>query len=69
MPIKETEREMRSWADHQGWRMQRRGGRLLMYNRRDDDLGKRHSFKTLAEVKAILEADAEPFLASAAADH
>jgi hypothetical protein len=39
-----------------------------MYNRRDDDLGKRHSVKTLAEVKAILEADAEPFLASAADD-
>lgn len=45
--------------------MQRRGGLWLLYDRRSDNLDAHHAVKTLAEVKAILEADAEQVLGSA----
>jgi len=57
-----SERELRNRADHYGWRIQRRGTGWLLYNGRPADGGARYVVATLAEVEAILDADAEKMI-------
>ncbi len=57
-----SERELRNRADHYGWRMWRRGEKWFLYNDRPSEGGIRHVVATLAEVEAILDADAEKMI-------
>lgn len=57
-----SERELRNRADHYGWRMQRRDMGWLLHNGRPVDGGARDVVATLAEVEAILDADAKKMI-------